>query len=133
MKDLVNRQGLANTYLLASAATSREEIGNTMHQGTKATLREKGIPFTEHRAIQICKEDYTTYDLLLGMDTNNLNNMQRILGADPQGKIHRLLDFTSSPQNIADPWYTDDFEATYEDVQKGCLALLSHLTKTGQK
>ena len=107
-----------------SAATSREEIGNPIYPPAKRKLREKGIPFGDHRAAQMTRRDYDSYDLLLAMDQANVRNMTAIAGGDPGGKIHRLLDFTPHPRDIADPWYTGDFEATYDDLLQGCQALL---------
>lgn len=127
LKDMVENLGLAKRFSIASSGTSQEEIGNGIHPGTKAKLREKGIPFGNHRSIQLRSSEYDSFDLFLGMDENNKRNMLRIFGSDPEGKIHRLLDYTPSPCDIADPWYTDDFEATFADVRKGCLGLLEHL------
>jgi protein-tyrosine phosphatase len=127
MKDMVNSLGLSHSFIIESSATSTEETGNSIHPGTKAKLKEEGIPFSNHRAIQLRKVDYESYDLFLGMDDNNLRNMLRIFGTDPQQKIHRLLDYTPASRNIADPWYTDNFKATFEDISKGCLELLNHL------
>ena len=110
-----------------SAATSREEIGNPPHPGTKRKLSEQGIPLVPHRAVQLRREDYDSYDLLVGMDSANKRNMLRILDGDSQKKVHCLLDFTSSPRDIADPWYSGDFDLTYCDVSEGCSALLAHL------
>jgi protein-tyrosine phosphatase len=127
MKELVNTRKLSHVFSIESSATSTEEIGNPIHPGTKAKLKEEGIPFSNHRAIQLRRGDYDSYDLFVGMDDNNQRNMLRIFGSDSQQKIHRLLDFTPGPRNIADPWYTDDFEATFVDISKGCLGLLNHL------
>ena len=124
MKDLVKRAGLEEGIQTASAATSREEIGNPIYPPAKRKLREKGIPFGDHRAAQMTRRDYDSYDLLLAMDQANVRNMTAIAGGDPGGKIHRLLDFTPHPRDIADPWYTGDFEATYDDLLQGCQALL---------
>jgi protein-tyrosine phosphatase len=132
MKDMVNSLGLSHSFILESSATSTEEIGNPIHPGTKAKLKEEGIPFSNHKATQLRQGDYDSYDLFLGMDDNNQRNMLRIFGSDPQQKIHRLLDFTPVPGNIADPWYTDDFEATFADISKGCLGLLHHLNIQGE-
>ncbi|MBQ7936187.1 MAG: low molecular weight phosphotyrosine protein phosphatase [Clostridia bacterium] len=111
---------------IASAATSREEIGNDTHPGTKAKLREMSIPFTPRRARQITDEDYRHYDLLIGMDRYNLINMKRFYGSDPEQKLCLLLDFSEHPRDIADPWYTGNFDATYNDVVEGCEELLNH-------
>ena len=110
-----------------SAATSREEIGNPIYPPARRKLREKGIPFGDHRAVQMTRQDYGAYDLLLAMDQANVRNMTAIAGGDPAGKIRRLLDFTDHPRDIADPSYTGDFEATYDDLLQGCQALLDWL------
>ncbi len=127
MQYLVEQAGIADRFYIESAATSREEIGNPVHYGTRAKLRQVGIPCGDHRARQMTVQDYDRYDYLIGMDRTNLNNMMRILHADPQHKVSRLLDFTSSPGDIADPWYTDNFDATYSDVLRGCRALLEKI------
>ncbi|WP_195556474.1 low molecular weight protein-tyrosine-phosphatase [Anaerotruncus colihominis] len=127
-QDMAARRGLSDRIYAASAATSREEIGNPPHRGTQSILRRYGIPMYGHRAVQIIPEDYDRYDYLIGMDSYNLSNMCRIFGGDPDNKIRRLLDFSSAPRDISDPWYTGDFEATYADVYEGCEALLDQLT-----
>jgi|GEM_PF-3146672 protein-tyrosine phosphatase len=114
-------------YLSIENATSREEIGNPPHHGTVAKLRAEGIPVIPHRAVQMTLNDYEEYDYLIGMDTENIRNMQRISGGDPDEKIYKLLTFTGSGMDVADPWYTGDFEATYRDVKAGCEGLLSVL------
>lgn len=113
---------------VASKATSTEELGNPVHHGTRRILAEKGIPMWEHYAEQMSRADYDRYDLLIGMDGRNLQNMLRICGGDPQGKIHLLLDYAGGG-DIADPWYTGNFEPTYRDVMAGCEGLLKHLMK----
>ncbi len=110
---------------MASAATSREEIVNGVHPGTRRILSRYGIHPTGKRAVQLTAADYDKYDLLLGMDSANVRNMLRILGDDPEGKVCRMLDLTDHPRDIADPWYTGDFEATLADVLEGCDALLA--------
>lgn len=124
MKYLVNKAGLADSFYIDSAATSREEIGNPVHRGTRRKLTEEGIPCGNHRARQMEKGDYEKFDYLIGMEEWNLRNMLRILGTDPKEKVCRLLDFSDTPRDIADPWYTGDFDTTYEDVKEGCEALL---------
>lgn len=128
-KKIVADKGLADKFLINSAATSTEEIGNGIHFGTKAKLKEMNIPFTSHRAVQITKLDYEKYDYLIAMDSMNLRNMQRLLGYDSQKKVHRLLDFTSYPRDVADPWYTGNFDITYVDINNGCNALLEYIIK----
>ena len=129
MTHLVKQSGLDTIIHIDSAATSREEIGNPPHHGTVAKLRQVGIPVVPHRAIQMTKADYDEYDYLIGMDTYNIRNMQRIAGGDPDGKIYKLLTFANSGRDIADPWYTGNFDETYNDVLEGCTALLQHVTE----
>ncbi|MCU6746604.1 low molecular weight phosphotyrosine protein phosphatase [Faecalicatena acetigenes] len=124
MKDLVHRSDLSDSFYIDSAATSREEIGNPVHHGTRRKLKEVGIPCGDHKARQMEKADYRKFDYLIGMEEWNLRNMLRILGEDPKKKVYRLLDFSDYPRDIADPWYTGDFDTTYEDVKEGCEALL---------
>jgi len=127
MRDIFNNQGLQNQFEIASAATSTEEIGNSPHRGTKAKLRELGISTEGKYSVQLTKADYSAYDYLIGMDHWNLKNMKRICGGDPNAKIHLLLDYTDRPGDIADPWYTGNFEQTYKDIKDGCEGLLKHL------
>lgn len=128
LMDMVKQRGMETAFTIESAATSREEIGNGVHRGTVKKLGEMGIPCLGHRARQMTKGDYQDYDYLIGMDGANLRNMARIAGGDPQGKIHHLLeDFTHRKGDIADPWYTGNFDATYTDVVAGCEGLLHQL------
>ncbi|MGL6201229.1 MAG: low molecular weight protein-tyrosine-phosphatase [Lachnospiraceae bacterium] len=127
MKDMVNKQNIGKEFIIASAATSSEEIGNPPHHGTKAKLREFGISTSGKHAVKLTREDYQKYDYLIGMDHMNIKNMHRICGGDPDGKIQRLLDFTNRPGDIADPWFSGDFEQTYVDVVEGCEALLQDI------
>lgn len=125
---MVNQAGLTEKFEIDSAATSREEIGNGPHYGTRNKLAQVGIPLIPHRARQLTREDYLYYDYLIGMDTANIRNMTRIAGgSDPQGKIYKLLTFAGKGNDVADPWYTDDFDATYRDVSEGCVAFLEYL------
>lgn len=126
-KDMINKRGMADLFYIASAATSREEIGNDTHYGTKRKLDEVGVPYTRRGAVQMTKKDYETYDYLIGMDSANIRNMRRIAGSDPKCKIHRFLDFGTRPRDIADPWYTGNFDETYDDIVEGCEAFLSYL------
>lgn len=112
---------------VASAATSTEEIGRDIHPGTRRKLQEAGVPFSPRAAVQMTRSDYGRYDYLLGMDWRNLANMRRIAGGDPEGKIRLLLEFAGEDGEIADPWYTGNFEETYEDVVRGCQGLLRFL------
>ncbi len=121
--------GLSDQFYINSAATSREEIGNPPHHGTVARLKAEGIPVIPHRAVQMTLDDYEEYDYLIGMDTENIRNMQRISGGDPDEKIYKLLTFAGSGLDVADPWYTGDFEATYKDVKAGCEGLLHTLAE----
>ena len=122
MKDLLNKEGI-EAYV-ASAATSTEEIGNPVHRGTRAKLGQYGISTEGKYAVQLTKSDYGKYDYLIGMDTYNIRNMLRILGGDPEGKVCKLLSFAGDDGDIADPWYTGNFDDTYDDVLKGCRALI---------
>ena len=128
MKDLAAKAGLAGNFEIASAATSTEEIGNPVYPPARRKLAEHGISCTGKTARQMTRADYDHYDLLIGMDHANLRNMARICGGDPAGKIHALLDYTDRPGEVADPWYTGDFEATWQDVFEGCTALLRSLS-----
>ena len=128
MKDLVQKAGLSRQIQVDSAATSSEEIGNSIHYGTRRKLQEKGIPFDDHRARRMTKRDYETYDLLIGMETMNIRNMLRITQGDPLHKISRILDHTPHPRDIDDPWYTGNFDITYEQIREGCEALLQKLS-----
>ena len=127
MQHLVDSNGLHDNFEINSAATSREEIGNGIHYGTKTKLREMNIPFTEHYARQVTMKDYEYYDYLIVMDSNNLRNIARIIPNDKDKKIHTLLSFAGSSRSIADPWYTGNFDDTYNDVLVGCKALLDAL------
>ena len=128
MKHLAAQQGKAEDFFIDSAATSTEEIGNGVHSGTRRKLAEMRIPCGGHRARQLTQQDYVQFDLLIGMDGANRRNMLRMLNGDPEGKIHLLLDFSDSPRDIADPWYTGNFDETYADVLKGCQGLLRALS-----
>ena len=132
LKDMVSRRGLQDLFFIASAATSREEIGNPVHYGTRRKLQEVGISTAGKYAVQLTREDYRKYDYLIGMDSWNLRNMQRIVGKDTAHKICRLLDFSDHPRDIADPWYTGDFEETYSDIMEGCTAFLKILEEKGK-
>ena len=127
MKDLVKKTGLASQFHIESAATSREEIGTPVYPPARRKLAEHGISCEGHAARQLTAQDYEEYDLLIGMEGANLKNMQRICGGDPAGKMHRLLDSTDRPGDVADPWYTGDFEATWRDVSTGCQGLLASI------
>lgn len=128
---MAQQRGILSQFVIASAATSTEEIGNPPHYGTVRKLREKQIPLIPHYAVQMTREDYHKYDYLIGMDTANIRNMTRIAGGDPEQKIRKLLDGTDTPRDVADPWYTGDFESTYRDVEKGCRFLLDEFLLHG--
>ena len=128
MKDLVQKAGLEDQFEIASAATSTEEIGNPVYPPARNKLAQHGISCQGHAARQLKRADYGRWDLLIGMDQANLRNMNRICGGDPEGKIHLLMDYTARPGEVADPWYTGDFEATWQDVLLGCSQLLQQLT-----
>ena len=128
MKDMVKKAGVEGGFEIASAATSSEEIGNPVHPGTVRKLAENGIGCTGKRARRMTRGDYAAYDFLIGMDGANIYNMKRICGGDPEGKIRLLLSFAGRECDIADPWYTGDFDATWRDVNEGCRGLLDFLT-----
>lgn len=124
---LVTQRGLESNFEIDSAATSREEIGNPPHYGTVGKLKRVGIPVIPHRARQMTKSDYEYYDYLIGMDTANIRNMNRIAGGDPKSKIYKLPSFAGQSKDIADPWYTGNFDETYDDVLEGCEAFIDYL------
>ena len=125
MKDLVKQEGKAEQFDIASAATSTEEMVYFVQCGTRSILGRLGISCAGKTARQMTREDYNRYDYLIGMDSANLRNMYRICGGDPDGKLHLLLDFTDRKgEEVADPWYTGDFDAVWEDLLEGCQALL---------
>ena len=127
MKDLVQKAGLTDHFYIESAATSTEEIGNEVYPPAKRKLAEHGISCKGKTARQMTRSDYQRFDLLIGMDDWNIRNMTRIAGGDPEGKIHKLLDYTVRKGDVADPWYTGDFDATWRDVTEGCGELLKSL------
>lgn len=127
MKDMVRKAGLGHEILVDSKACRTDEIGSDTYYGTKNKLREEGIPFEPRHARQITYADYGTYDYIIGMDGENMRDLQRLTKGDPKRKTCRLLEFAGESRDVADPWYTDDFDATYRDVQKGCAALLEKL------
>ena len=133
MKELVRRAGAADRFLIASSATSREEIGHDTYIGTKEKLREQGIPFTRRQAVQLTRQDGETYDKILAMDQENLRNLRRIVDDRQMHKVFRLLSFAGEEADIADPWYTGDFDAAYADVERGCTALLKQLLAAGKE
>ena len=126
-KDIVNRAGRAEEFLISSAATSTEEIGNPIYPPARRELLRQGIPFTEREAVQIRRSDYEKYDLFVVMDSNNYRNLMRIFCEDKQGKIRRMMDYTSRGGDVADPWYTGDFTATFLDISEACRGLFDSL------
>lgn len=132
MKHLAAEAGLTSEVHIASAATSTEELGNDIHRGTRQKLTQKNIPFSPRRARQVTKADYFEYDYLIVMDGNNLRNLRRIIGEDKENKVYRLLDFTGRKgEDIADPWYTGDFDETFDDVLEGCEGILKVIGDKG--
>ena len=129
MKDLVAKEGLSGRFHIESAATSTEEIGNEVYPPAKQKLAEHGISCKGKTARQMTAADYNRFDLLIGMDRWNLRNMKAICGGDPDNKIHLLMDYTKRPGEVADPWYTGNFDATWRDVSEGCSALLESITR----
>ena len=132
LRDMVQKRGLAAQFQIASAATSREEIGNPVYPPARRILKAHGIDCMGKTARQMTKADYAEYDYLLAAENYNIRNMMRILGGDPEKKVHRLLDFSDRPRDIADPWYTGDFQITWDDIGEGCEAFLKYLEKEGR-
>lgn len=128
-KDMVKKEGIEDKFYIDSAATSTEEIGNSVHYGTKNKLNEMGIECGNHVARRITKQDYEKFDYIIGMEEQNVKNIKRIVGEDTKHKIYRLLDFSKNPRDIADPWYTGNFDKTYEDVVKGLEGFMRYLQK----
>ena len=128
-KKLVEDLGISDRFYVASAATSYEEIGNPVHFGTAKILDRLGISYSGKRAVHLEKSDYLKYDYLVCMDTANVRNTLRIVVDDTEKKIYKLLEFANSNEDVADPWYTGDFERTYKDVLSGCKGLLMHIEK----
>lgn len=124
LKDMVQKRGVADRFEIASAATTTEELGNGVHRGTRALLGRLGISCAGKTARQMCRADYDRYDYLIGMDSENIRDMRRICGGDSAGKLFKMLDFTSRGGDVADPWYTGDFETTYRDIKEGCEGFL---------
>lgn len=127
LKDMTAKRGISDNFYIASAATSTEEIGNPVHPGTRNKLARYGISTAGKHAVQMQRSDYQKYDYIVGMDRWNYKNMLRIVGEDSQHKISLLLDYTDHPRDVADPWYTGDFDKTYEDIVSGCEGLLNHI------
>ena len=128
MKDMAAKAGAGERFVIDSAATSTEELGNPVYPPARRELAAHGVVCGPHTARQMTRADYDKYDLLIGMDSANIRNMTRICGGDPEGKMSLLMDHTARPGSVADPWYTDDFEATWRDVLEGCRGLLAELS-----
>ena len=132
LQDMVNKAGIAELFSIDSRATSTEELGNPPHRGTVRKMKEEGIPVLPHRATQITWSDYKDFDYVIGMDSWNMRNLNRMLKGDPDGKIYKFLTFAGSDRDIADPWYTDNFDDTYRDVLEGCKGFLEYLREKGE-
>lgn len=129
-KNMVKKKGIEKNFIINSSATSCEELGNPVHRGTKKKLYEMSIPCGDHRAVRLTKDDYYAYDYIIAMDSKNLKNIERIIGNDSENKVHLLLDFTDRKgQSIADPWYTGNFDVTYNDIDEGCRGFLKEICK----
>ena len=132
-KDMIKKQGLEGKFFVASSATSTEEIwngiGNPVYPPAREELKKHGITADGKRAVQLTASDYEKYDLFVGMDSANIRNMHRILGGDPEGKIHKLKEYSGSGGDVSDPWYSDRFDIAYADIYEGCRALLAELIK----
>ncbi|MEG0396557.1 MAG: low molecular weight protein-tyrosine-phosphatase [Oscillospiraceae bacterium] len=126
-KNMADEKGLTQSFCVRSAATSDWEVGNDTHRGTKEKLLQKGVPMEKRAAVMLDKSDYDKYDFIIGMEKQNLVDIIKIVGEDINKKVYSLLDFTQNPRDIKDPWYTGDFDATYDDITKGCSALLSYI------
>ena len=128
MKELCRQAGVDNLFEIDSAAVSREEIGNDIYPPAKRKLREKGIPFTFHAARQITREDYDYYDYIICADRSNLRWLERIIGEDTSHKVSLMMSWVGETRDVADPWYTGDFESAYRDIAESCRAILKQLT-----
>ena len=130
-KDMLKKQGMDGDFVVVSSATSTEEIwngiGNPVYPPAKAELLKHGITCEGKRAVQLKKSDYDKYDIFLAMDSMNIRNINKIFGADPLGKVHKLMDLTDRPGDVADPWYSGRFDVAYKDIYEGCVALLKKL------
>ena len=135
MKETLRQRGIADRFVIASSATSTEEIwgdtGNPVYPPALAELKAQGIPCSDHRAVQLKKIDYAAYDYIICMDRLNLHNIRRIIGSDPENKVFRLLDLTDTPRDVSDPWFTGDFEKAYADIVYGIEGLLGYLEGRG--
>jgi protein-tyrosine phosphatase len=132
-KDIVKKAGKEDQFLIASCATSTEEIGNGVYPPAKRKLAEHGLSAQGKRAVQFKKSDYDKYDYILAMERRNIRNLGWLIGADPEGKIKRLLDYSDNPRDISDPWYSGDFELAYRDILEGCEALFEFIRQHDQR
>jgi protein-tyrosine phosphatase len=129
MKDLASREGLGQFFHIESAATSSEELGNPIHPGTARKLDSLGIDYSEKRARRIRKNDYENFDFLIGMDEANMRSIRNLYNNDPENKVRKLLEYAGSSADVADPWYTHDFESCFQDVCDGCTGLMNELCR----
>ena len=129
MKDLVKSKGKEDEFLIQSSATSNEEEGNPVHYGTARVLDKYGINYSKKRAVKLTAKDYDQFDYFIGMEKANKRNMERIFNGDPEGKISLIMDYTDTPKDVADPWYTGNFDATEKDVLKGIKGIYNHFIK----
>lgn len=127
LKDIVNKRGKKDEFIIESRATSIEELGNDMYYLAKEKLIEKNIPFTKRKVIQLNKEDYNYYDYIIGMADYNINDIFKIIGNDKENKVYKLLNFINSNKDIDDPWYSRDFETAYNEIYEGCIGLIKYL------
>lgn len=127
LKELVRRKGREDEFYIESSATSTEEIGNDVHYGTISKLNSVGIPVEARRAKKLTKKDYEEFDYIIAMEESNIRNIIRIVGEDSENKVYKLLDFSNNSRDIADPWYTGNFDKTYEDILEGCKAFLASI------
>ncbi len=127
MKDIVKKNNSEKEFIICSSATSTEEIGSDTHWGTKQILDEMCIPYTKRQAVQLTKSDYENFDFIIGMDSANIRNINRIIGEDIGNKVYKLLEFANIDRDVADPWYTRDFKTTYNDVLLGCTSLFKKI------
>ena len=132
-RDMVEKENMQDYFFIDSAATSSEEEGNGMHYGTRRKLDEMNIKYDNHIARKMTKADYEKFDLIIGMEDSNIRNIGRIIGNDKDEKVYKLLDFSKNPRDIADPWYTGNFDKTYNDVVEGCIGLLSYIKNNSDK
>lgn len=133
LKDLLANQGLLADYQVASSATSREALNHPVHHQTRQTLKAAGVACPPRRAVQFKQMDYTDYDHIVVMDQHNYKNLLAIIGSDSAGKVRRLLSYAGEERDVLDPWYTGDFDTTYQDVVKGCQALLAQLISSSDE